>query len=69
MSDFSYKSEWKTVRKFSELRQGMRLRLKDYPSVECVFKWEGHGLAVVFVPTLGRDALCKLKELEREVDE
>ena len=69
MSDFSCKSEWKAVRRFSELTQGMKLRLKDYPSIECTFKWEGHGLAVVFVPTLGRDALCKLKELEREADE
>lgn len=69
MSDFSTSGVWKPVRRFSELKKGVKLRLKDHPSVLCEYKWEGIGCAVVFVPYLGRDALCKLKDLEIEVDE
>jgi hypothetical protein len=56
------------VKTFAQLKPGCAIRSAKYPNLTGIFKFEGHGLAVIRLDAMNRDSLCQLKDIHAKLE-
>lgn len=62
------KEHFKPVLSFAQLKPGCTIRSAKYPHLTGIFKFEGHGSAVIRMHGSDRDGLCSLRDIEVKVE-
>ena len=60
--------QWVKPRRLMDIKPGCAIRSVQFPHLIGVYRGDGHGMAVIRMDCMQRDALCKLSDIEIRVE-